>query len=118
MTDKTSTPEVPKLSFLPPEDSGPGMVVYEVDLAPSGTPLAPFKASRFTVEPGCTSPEDSHAVHEIWMVVEGEGELRYDTHTTRLQPGDVVYYEPPKTHQIYNDGDKTMVIYSVWWRGQ
>lgn len=107
----------PNLSFLAPEDSGAGMLVHEVNLRPGGVPLAPFKASRFTVEPGCSSTPDSHAVHEIWMVARGEGELTYDDETTRIAASDVVYFEPPKTHQVRNTGAETLVVFSVWWQG-
>jgi len=111
------TSEFPKLAFLAPEIVDPGMRVYEIDLNPAGTPLAPFKASRFTVEPGCASPVDTHAVHEIWMVAEGEGELVYDNRSLRLRPGDVCYFEPPKPHEVHNDGTTTLVIFSLWWKG-
>lgn len=107
----------PQLSFLAPEQAGAGMLVHEIDLIGQGGPRAPFKASRFTVEPGCVSPPDSHAVREIWMVAEGEGELLYDDRPVRIKAADVVYFEPHKTHQVKNDGARTLVVYSVWWSG-
>jgi quercetin dioxygenase-like cupin family protein len=106
----------PKLSFLPPEEF-PGMNVFEIDLTKSGEPIAPFKASRFTVEPNCSSPIDSHEVHEIWMVAEGEGELLYDAQSIRVRVADVFYFEPHKSHQIINDGNLPISICSIWWKG-
>lgn len=117
MTHNHSSEGVPKLSFLDPEVPGPGMQVYEIKLDPSGVPIAPFKASRDTVEPGCTSPVDSHLVHEIWFIAEGEGELIYDNRSMRIRSGDVVYFEPTKTHQIRNDGIEPIVFFSIWWSG-
>lgn len=108
---------LPLLQFHAPEEDAAGMCVREVRLDPQGTPLAPFKASRFTVEPGCSSPIDSHAVHELWMVAEGSGELLYDGRAVPLRAADVFYLEPPKTHQVRNDGDRSLVIFSLWWKG-
>jgi quercetin dioxygenase-like cupin family protein len=105
----------PQLSFLEPEQAGPGMLIHEIDLMDQSGPRAPFKGSRFTVEPGCISPVDSHAVREIWMVAEGEGELLYDGRLLRLKAADVLYFEPHKPHQVKNDGTRTLVVYSVWW---
>jgi quercetin dioxygenase-like cupin family protein len=105
----------PRLSFLEPEQAGPGMLIHEIDLTDQSGPRAPFKASRFTVDPGCTSPVDSHAVREIWMVAEGEGELLYDGRPSRLKAADVVYFDSHKPHQVTNDGAQTLVVYSVWW---
>jgi mannose-6-phosphate isomerase-like protein (cupin superfamily) len=80
---------------------------------------APFKLARFVVEPGYASPVDSHAVHEIWFVASGAGELRYDSdQLIRIAEGDAVYLEPPRTHQVCNDGDSTLVIHSIYWEGQ
>jgi len=106
----------PKLAFLPPQDGGPGINVLEINLDPKGTPLAPFKAARFTIEPGCAPPVDSHAMHEIWIIVAGEGELLYDDQRLRIRAPDVLYFEPPKTHQVRNDGTKTMDVISIWWK--
>jgi quercetin dioxygenase-like cupin family protein len=106
-----------KLGYQEVEDSGTGMRVTEIDLMRAETPLAPFRASRFTVEPSGITPEDSHAVHEIWMIAEGEGVLLYDHQSLRVRASDVVYFEPPKAHQLKNDGAQTMVVYSIWWKG-
>jgi quercetin dioxygenase-like cupin family protein len=116
MTQIDSGTIFPRLSFLAPEPYGTGMSVSEVNLDPAGNPLAPFNASRFTVEPGCASPVDSHAVHEIWMVAEGCGELIYGGLSMRLKAADVFYFEPPTPHQVKNDGSQTLVIFSVWWK--
>jgi mannose-6-phosphate isomerase-like protein (cupin superfamily) len=80
---------------------------------------APFKMARFTVEPGYASPVDSHTEHEVWFVASGAGELRYDgNQLIRIAEGDAVYLEPPRTHQVVNDGRHTLVIHSVYWEGQ
>lgn len=91
-----------------------GLGWHEVEL-----PSAPFKLARFVVEPGYASPLDSHAVHEIWFVASGTGELCYDgDQLVRIAEGNAVYLEPPRTHQVRNDGDSTLVIHSIYWEGQ
>lgn len=110
--------DAPKLAFLTPEKDGQGMTIHEVNLSPLGASLAPFKASRFTVEPNSTSAVDSHAVHEIWIIVEGEGDLFYDNRRVRLCPRDIVYFEPHKSHQVRNDGPCLFVAFSVWWKDE
>lgn len=47
------------------------------------------------------------------MIAEGEGELLYDHKPLRVRASDVVYFEPPKTDQLKNDGGRTMVVYSI-----
>lgn len=116
MSEQVQNDERPRLSFLAPEESGTGMCVHEIELNPAGTPLAPFKASRFTVEPGCASPPDSHSVHEIWMVAQGHGELLYDNKASLIGPSEVLYFEPPKIHQVRNLGTDTMIVFSIWWK--
>jgi mannose-6-phosphate isomerase-like protein (cupin superfamily) len=106
----------PKLSFLPTEVLPGGTQVFEVQLAPHGIPLAPFKASYFTVEPDGVSPVDSHSVHEMWMVAQGQGELIYDGQTCIISPRQTLYFEPPKPHQVKNCGPEPLVIFSVWWK--
>lgn len=117
MKDLFETLKGVKLEYQAVSDSGTGMRVAEIDLTRAETPFAPFRASRFTVEPYSVTPEDSHEVHEIWMIAEGKGELLYDHQSLRVGPWDVVYFEPPKTHQLKNDGAQAMVVYSIWWRG-
>lgn len=114
MTDPTAI--FPKLPFLPPEQSGEGMSVHEVQFDSISTTVIPFKSSYFVVQPGCQSPLDSHSVHEIWMLAQGEGELIYDGETSLLRPLDVIYFRPPKTHQVRNTGTEPLTIFSIWWK--
>jgi methionyl-tRNA synthetase len=92
------------------------MSVHEVKLDSVGKTVVPFKASYFVVQPNCLSPVDTHSVHEMWMVAQGEGELIYDGETSTLRPLEFIYLEPPKEHQVRNIGMGPLIIYSVWWR--
>ena len=115
MTDNPNYNTLPKLTYFAPEIAGPGVQMCELKLDPFGDPLAPFKASRDTVEPNCITPIDSHEVREIWFIAKGKGELIYDNRSLRIRSGDVVYFEPNKTHQLRNDGEDMIVFYSIWW---
>jgi mannose-6-phosphate isomerase-like protein (cupin superfamily) len=77
--------------------------------------VAPFSFAVFTVEPGCASPADTHAVREIWLVVSGTGELTVDGTASRVSAGDAVYLESMRTHQVRNDGDLPLLVHSMWW---
>ncbi len=109
-------PDRAHLPYLEPEAAAAGMVLHLLELERGGRPVAPFKASRFTVEPGFATPVDQHAVHEIWIIGQGEGELTYDGVTSPLGRHDVVYFEPHKPHTAANTGGETMTVYSLWWR--
>lgn len=107
-----------RVKLCPPENCAPGMVVFETDLLSSAQSPVPFQASRWTVQPGCNSPIDSHSVHEIWLVARGSGELRYDGAELEVAPGDMFYFEPPKGHQVFNTGTDVLEIFSVWWKNE
>jgi mannose-6-phosphate isomerase-like protein (cupin superfamily) len=92
------------------------MSVHEVQLDSVGATVIPFKASYFVVQPGCVSPVDTHSVHEIWMLAEGEGELIYDGKSSSLRPLDCIYLEPPRKHQVRNIGTGPLIIFSIWWK--
>lgn len=107
-----SDPTEPVLSSTSDPDAPDGIGWHEIDLAD-----APFTLARLTVEPGCATPIDSHAVTEVWLVAQGSGELRYDGRDKiRLGVGDAVRFLPPRTHQLINDGPETMVVHSVYWQ--
>jgi mannose-6-phosphate isomerase-like protein (cupin superfamily) len=109
-------PISPKLSFLPPEEYGAGMSVHEVRFDSIRATAIPFKSSYFVVQPGCQSPVDTHSVHEIWMLAQGEGELIYDGESSPLLPLDFIYLEPPKKHEVRNTGAEPLIIFSIWWK--
>ncbi len=107
--------EDPRLPFLEPPPNLPGIVMRRADFDSRGEGLTPFKGGIFTVAPGATSRLDVHDVRECWMVVSGEGTLRYDGRELRVTAGDYCYFEPQKTHQMFNDSGQDVVIYTVWW---
>lgn len=109
----------PRLSFLQTEHIRPGVDVSEIDFASSISPPPPFQASRFTVAPNSSTPvEENHDPNEIWVVIEGKGKLIYDKQEMQISEDNFVYFKPNKAHHLINDGDKTMVIFSIWWSDQ
>lgn len=76
---------------------------------------APLRSSRFTIEPGCGTQEDRHAVHEIWFVSAGCLDVCYDGAWHRITAGQAVFFEPWRPHFTRNVGAETALIFSVWW---
>lgn len=108
---------LPVLSFLSPHLYEEGrMSLWDLALDLPSLPGNAFGIARFSVAPGCTSPVDSHQSHEIWVVVQGKGELIYDGRATRIEQNQGCYLEAPKTHQVRNDGPDDFVAISIWWR--
>ncbi|MDJ0676461.1 MAG: cupin domain-containing protein [Calothrix sp. MO_167.B42] len=115
MIAKKNSIDFPRLSFLSAECLAPGLNVCEIDLVSSVSPSPCFQASRFTVDPDCSSPPEKHEVHEMWFISEGKGKLSYDKQEMQIKQNDFVYFEPNKTHQVINDSSEMMVIFSIWW---
>lgn len=106
------TPEKLRLEYLDPEPCESGM---RLQLLEMGSHRPPFKSSRFTIERGGSSPPDKHSVAEMWIVVEGAGELVYDSRKLEVKGGDAVYFEPFHMHQIFNHSAETLKVLSFWW---
>lgn len=105
-----------RLPFLPPEIEKGIMKVDEINLMTHNRHIAPFKASRFEVYPGQTSPSDQHEVRECWFIAQGAGDVLYNgKETVPVTQGDVLYFESHQTHEITNTGKVNLVIFSVWW---
>jgi mannose-6-phosphate isomerase-like protein (cupin superfamily) len=110
------TPRSPLLDLEAPEEWGEGMHVSLVDLAAhraSGS--VPFKASRFTVAPGCTTPLDRHDVREMWMIASGRGRLRHCGSEVAVDAGRILFFESEEPHEVTNEGPDELVVFSIWW---
>jgi mannose-6-phosphate isomerase-like protein (cupin superfamily) len=92
------------------EDSGMRLELLQVDSR------FPFESSRFVVEPGGCSPPDVHSVAEMWIIIQGTGELLYDQESIPLNAGDAVYFQPLHTHQIKNHSSEPLRVISFWWQ--
>ncbi|HEV2783897.1 MAG TPA: cupin domain-containing protein [Actinophytocola sp.] len=78
-------------------------------------PGVPFKASYWSVPPGGRSPEESHAVHEIWFVAGGQARLNLGSGAMDIRGGQAVYIVPHTSHEAINDGTTDLTVFSVWW---
>lgn len=105
---------IPQLDFFPPFSGAEGSEVFEVNL--SEQVKAPFKASKWSVSPGFSSPVDQHQVRECWFVATGKGILTFMEKTKGdIQAGDVIHFSPMESHQVFNPGPELLTIFSVWW---
>ncbi|MGC3525899.1 cupin domain-containing protein [Pseudomonas aeruginosa] len=76
---------------------------------------APIRTSRFTIESGCRTHEDRHAVSELWLISRGTLDVAYDGRSFRVSAGQVVFFEPWKSHFTKNVGEHQAEVFSVWW---
>jgi mannose-6-phosphate isomerase-like protein (cupin superfamily) len=108
--DMTSVLPVEQLKVTP---SGPveGFRFPEI----GGRPSAPFKASRWRLDPGEWSNWDQHEVLEIWMVATGTGSVWREEQETAVGPGDVVLMPSQVRHRLHNTGTVPITLFSVWW---
>ncbi|MGY3622356.1 class I tRNA ligase family protein [Bradyrhizobium sp. USDA 10063] len=80
-----------------------------------------FRASKFALESGESTPLGCHADNEMLVVFSGTGELTYgdgSLSTTLLSPGDMLLMSPFTAHRIKNNGAKPLVMGNVWWEDQ
>lgn len=70
------------------------------------------------VEPGRKAfPfHNHHSIHELFLILEGEGTYRFGAETYPVKPGDVLAAPtggPETAHQIVNTGDRTLKYLGV-----
>ncbi|MFC6932983.1 cupin domain-containing protein [Actinomadura yumaensis] len=68
------------------------------------------------VAPGGRSDPDRHDECEIWVIVQGVGDVVVDAGRHRVTAGTVVAYEPFETHVVENTGDTDLVFVTFYWR--
>jgi mannose-6-phosphate isomerase-like protein (cupin superfamily) len=95
--------------------SGP---VEGFDLSHEGREAAPFRASRWILEPGLTTDWDQHDVLEMWIVSAGHGVVLRDDYETAVVPGDAVLMPSRVRHRLFNAGNETMRVVSIWWAAE
>lgn len=102
----------------------PVTISYELaKTTPSGTCLEkaspsaalPFKASRFTLQPGTMSERDEHEVLELWILQGGSGVLYSGDTAIVLSPGDAVFFSSLVPHQVVATSTEPLKVLSIWW---
>ncbi len=106
---------LPRIGFraLPPEFSALEEWEISLDDLPGDRP---FTMVRFTVTAGGRTPPDSHAVTELWLVLDGKGTLCYEGAPHAVSAGDLVGFAPFAEHTLLADRGTPVSVLSIWWR--
>lgn len=81
----------------------------------STTALGPA-AGWGRIEPGRHSDPHQHDETEVFVIVEGTGEIRVDGATAPVGPGVVIAMEPFESHVLSNTGEQDLVFFDLYWR--
>lgn len=83
-----------------------------------GGPNVPFKANWWSLDPGNSTPPESHPMHEFWLISRGEAELTMDGRIHRIRAGQAVFIPSQVLHHAVSCGDEPLVGFAVWWDPQ
>lgn len=75
----------------------------------------PFDVEICRVPPGKTPcPYHAHSAQwEFYHVISGNGLVRHQEGSTRIEPGDAFLFKPGEPHQVINDGAADLVMFVV-----
>nr|AVW82905.1 methionine-tRNA ligase [Nocardia interforma ATCC 21072] len=77
---------------------------------------APFNVRRVTLRPGEITAEHNHHDLEVWVMLDGSGEVTWDGRRRVITAGDSVYLPPLAPHTLRNlSGDRPLSFFSLWW---
>jgi mannose-6-phosphate isomerase-like protein (cupin superfamily) len=83
---------------------------------PANNP-APFDVARWSIAPGTSNDLDVHISREVWLVASGRGTVTWaDRSTTTIETGDAMAFETQVPHQVRNDGEIPLTVFSVYWK--
>ncbi|HKT03798.1 MAG TPA: class I tRNA ligase family protein [Rugosimonospora sp.] len=68
------------------------------------------------VAPGGRSSPDRHDESEIWVIVEGRGDVVVEGRRHRVEPGAVVRFAPFETHVLENTSADDLLFLTLYWR--
>ncbi|GAA2559917.1 class I tRNA ligase family protein [Streptomyces levis] len=68
------------------------------------------------VPAGGASDPHQHDEIEVFVIVQGTGDLLVDGERTPAAPGTVALFEPFETHVIENTGGEDLVFFDLYWR--
>ena len=66
-----------------------------------------------TVAPGARQILHHHAPEQVYVIIQGEGEMQVGEETQLVHPGDLVYIPTNLEHGIVNTGDGVLVYISA-----
>ena len=103
-----------KLGVHEPEAFGESFI-ERFEVGAPGERTAPIKMSRFSVEPGITTPWDEHSVSEIWVVMSGSGVVEVGKRSEPVSAGEAFYMAPHEPHRAINNSPERLSFMSLWW---
>ncbi|WP_405763004.1 MULTISPECIES: class I tRNA ligase family protein [unclassified Streptomyces] len=90
--------------------------VRSVEPAWAGPDALPFNLRRVTLRPGEKTAPHNHHDTEVWVVLDGEGEVASDGQSVRVTAGDTVRLPPLGVHTLHNTaGDRPLTFLTTWW---
>lgn len=78
-------------------------------------PNAPVEAEGFvmghvTIEKQGSVPCHHHPQEEVYLIVEGTGEIQIGDKVSKVKKGDYVYIKPHEKHSLKNTGEEEMIM--------
>jgi mannose-6-phosphate isomerase-like protein (cupin superfamily) len=90
--------------------------VHAKRLFPWGSlPDPDFGSAWVEVRPGMTSTAHAHDETELFLIVEGEGEMVVAGERRRVRAGDAVYIPAHQDHALTNAGPDRLLFVTVFW---
>jgi mannose-6-phosphate isomerase-like protein (cupin superfamily) len=87
-----------------------GAIIREL-ASPRNSPLTRHSLAEIRHPPGTASQEHYHTkAEEVYYVLDGQGEVRIDSVTRAIGPGDVVVIIPDQRHKVWQRGEKDLVL--------
>lgn len=115
-----SVPSLPGGGILPghlliQDYEGKSALEHLMPRTAQGSDAAPFKASWWAVEPGCTSFPDRHEVQEVWLIARGAGRMTLGERELDITGGQIVFIPSDLPHLVTATGTEPLEAYSIWW---
>jgi len=75
----------------------------------------PFDLALLRIPAGCSHcPYHAHSAQsELYLIFSGRGNVRDETGTTEVVPGDAFFFAPGEAHQILNPGPDELTYYVI-----
>ena len=89
-----------------PTELLPGILKRSVITIDDGAPHCVLRV--FDMEPGVTSPTDSHWWEHEVFVLSGRGVVVSEGKETQIKPGTVLFIAPNEDHYFFNNGGETL----------
>jgi methionyl-tRNA synthetase len=87
---------------------------FGIDMSPASGVVPGAGWGR--VVPGGSSAPHQHDEIEMFVIVQGIGELMVDGRCVRVAPGAVATFEPFETHVLRNVGEQDLIFFDLYWR--